>query len=72
MMFVKKGETIKLEILKELENGQRNKSKIFTNVVDNLGVPRPMVRRCSRELIAELSDKVKILTSDLERVKNEW
>lgn len=71
MIFVKKGELIRLEILKELENGQRNKSQIFTNVVDNLGVPRPMVRRCSRELIAELLDKVKILTSDLERVKNE-
>lgn len=70
MIFVKKGDSIKLEILKELENGQRNKSKIFTNVVDNLGVPRPMVRRCSRELIVEMLDKVKILTSDLNHLKS--
>ena len=70
MIYVKKGDSIKLEILKELENGIRDKSKIFTNVVDNLGVPRPMVRRCSRELIVEMLDKVKILTSHSDSVKN--
>jgi len=64
---MKQSETIKIAIMHYLDSGFTNKREIFTKVCDDLGVPRPTVRRCSRELIEELTEKVKVLQSDFER-----
>ena len=48
-------------IEKCIDNGMIDKSEIFTKVVDELGVPRPTVRRVARDLREELAKKVDIL-----------
>jgi len=58
---------IKIDILEALDNGETDKSIIFDMVEANLGVPRPTVRRCSRELLEELKSKVKILSRNWKR-----
>lgn len=47
-----------------LENGFTNKQDIYTKVVDDLGVPRPTVRRVARDLRNELIRKIQILQSE--------
>jgi len=58
---------IKIDILQALDNGETDKSIIFDIVEANLGVPRPTVRRCSRELVKELKQKIKVLTAQWKR-----
>ena len=55
---------IKAAINTLLDNGVRDKQDIYTKVVDELGVPRPTVRRVARDLRNELLDKIKILQSE--------
>lgn len=52
------------EIEKELEKGQTDKHKIYTNVCQLLQVPRPSVRRCGGTLKIILQRKVMILSDD--------
>lgn len=47
-----------------LEKGVTGKQDIYTRVVDDLGVPRPTVRRVARDLRNELLRKIQILQSD--------
>ena len=47
-----------------LDNGISDKQDIYTKVVDELGVPRPTVRRVARDLRNELLEKIKILQSE--------
>ncbi len=47
-----------------LDNGLSDKQDIYSKVVDELGVPRPTVRRVARDLRNELLTKIKILQSD--------
>jgi hypothetical protein len=42
-----------------------DKQDIYTKVVDELGVPRPTVRRVARDLRTELLQKIQILQSDM-------
>jgi hypothetical protein len=44
-----------------LDNGVTDKQDIYTKVVDQLGVPRPTVRRVARELRTELLQKIALL-----------
>ena len=55
---------IKAAINTLLDNGVRDKQDIYTKVVDDLGVPRPTVRRVARDLRNELLEKIKILQSE--------
>ncbi len=48
-----------------LDKGLTDKQDIYTKVVDELGVPRPTVRRVARDLRNELLDKIKILQSEI-------
>jgi len=57
---------IKEKINSILDNGVTSKNDIYTKVVDELGVPRPTVRRVARELRNELLEKIKILQSDIQ------
>ena len=44
-----------------------DKQDIYSKVVDNLGVPRPTVRRVARDLRNELLTKIKILQSEAQQ-----
>jgi hypothetical protein len=55
---------IKAAINSLLDKGVTDKQDIYTKVVDELGVPRPTVRRVARDLRNELLDKIQILQSD--------
>ena len=57
-------EFIKAAINNLLDNGVTDKQDIYTKVVDDLGVPRPTVRRVARDLRNELLEKIKILQSE--------
>ena len=45
-----------------------DKQDIYTKVVDELGVPRPTVRRVARDLRNELLEKIQILQSETRSV----
>ncbi len=51
-------------IEKYLDMGLTDKNEIFAKVVEELGVPRPTVRRVARDMRNEMLRKVKILQSD--------
>jgi len=48
-----------------LDKGITDKQDIYTKVVEELGVPRPTVRRVARDLRNELLQKIKILQSEV-------
>lgn len=56
---------IKDAINSYLDKGLTDKQDIYSKVVDELGVPRPTVRRVARDLRNELLAKIKILQSDI-------
>ena len=56
---------IKEAINSYLDKGVTDKQDIYTKVVDELGVPRPTVRRVARDLRTELLQKIQILQSDM-------
>ena len=55
---------IKAAINSLLDKGVTAKQDIYTKVVDELGVPRPTVRRVARDLRNELLEKIQIFQSD--------
>ena len=56
---------IKEAINSYLNKGLSDKQAIYSKVVDDLGVPRPTVRRVARDLRNELLEKIEILQSDI-------
>ena len=58
---------IKETINSLLDEGVTDKQDIYSKVVDNLGVPRPTVRRVARDLRNELLTKIKILQSETQQ-----
>jgi len=56
---------IKAAINTYLEKGLTDKQDIYSKVVEELGVPRPTVRRVARDLRNELLSKIKILQSEI-------
>ena len=57
-------------IEKYLDMGITDKEEIFQKVVDELGVPRPTVRRIARDMRNEMTRKIRILRSELDPEKN--
>ena len=55
---------IKEAINSFLDEGIKDKQDIYSKVVDELGVPRPTVRRVARDLRNELVAKIEILQSE--------
>ncbi len=55
---------IKQAINSLLDKGLTDKQDIYTKVVEELGVPRPTVRRVARDLRNELLQKIQILQSE--------
>ena len=58
------GDAIKEKLNYYLDRGMTDKTSIFTRVVDDLGVPRPSVRRIARQLRTEFLRRIQILQSD--------
>ena len=56
---------IKEAINSYLDKGVKDKQDIYSKVVDELGVPRPTVRRVARDLRNELLEKIQILQSEI-------
>ena len=56
---------IKQAINQLLDKGFTDKQDIYSKVVEELGVPRPTVRRVARDLRNELLQKIKILQSEV-------
>ncbi len=56
---------IKQAINSFLDKGLTDKQDIYSKVVEELGVPRPTVRRVARDLRNELVEKIKILQSEI-------
>ena len=48
-----------------LDKGFTDKQDIYSKVVEELGVPRPTVRRVARDLRNELLQKIQILQSEV-------
>jgi hypothetical protein len=61
---------IKQAINELLDKGFTDKQDIYTKVVEELGVPRPTVRRVARDLRNELLQKIKILQSEVPELEN--
>jgi hypothetical protein len=57
--------SIKQAINELLDKGITDKQDIYSKVVEELGVPRPTVRRVARDLRNELLQKIKILQSEV-------
>ncbi len=57
--------SIKQAINELLDKGLTDKQDIYSKVVEDLGVPRPTVRRVARDLRNELLQKIKILQSEV-------
>lgn len=57
---------IEVAIEQKLDRGIRDKQEIFSQVVTELNVPRPTVRRVARDLRIKYLDKVKVLQSDFD------
>jgi len=55
---------IKEAINSFLDKGVKDKQDIYSKGVDELGVPRPTVRRVARDLRNELVAKIEILQSE--------
>jgi len=56
---------IKQAINSCLDKGLTDKQDIYSKVVEELGVPRPTVRRVARDLRNELVEKIHILQSEV-------
>lgn len=61
---------IKQAINSYLERGLTDKQDIYSKVVEELGVPRPTVRRVARDLRNELLVKIKILQSEVPQTES--
>jgi len=58
---------IKEAINSYLNKGITDKQDIYSKVVEELGVPRPTVRRVARDLRNELLEKIQILQSEISK-----
>ena len=61
--------SIKQAINELLDKGITDKQDIYSKVVEELGVPRPTVRRVARDLRNELLQKIKILQSEVPEIE---
>jgi len=62
---------IKQAINSLLDKGLTDKQDIYTKVVEELGVPRPTVRRVARDLRSELLQKIQILQSEVPKLESD-
>ena len=56
---------IALSLEKYLDMGLTDKNEIYSKIIEELGVPRPTIRRIARDLRNEMIRKVRILQSEI-------
>ena len=56
---------VEVVIEEKLDAGMIDKHEIFRQVVEELGVPRPTVRRIARDLRNKYADRIKVLQSEV-------
>ncbi len=61
---------IALSLEKYLDMGLTDKNEIYSKIIEELGVPRPTIRRIARDLRNEMIRKVRILQSEIVPEKN--
>ncbi len=64
-MTKSQNDIIKEAIDQYLDKGLTDKQDIYTLVVQELGVPRPTVRRAARDLRNEMLDKIQVLNNEI-------
>jgi len=60
---------VEQEILNCIKLGMKDKSEIYDVIVEKLKIPRPTIRRVSRNFRIDLIEIIKILESDIPKVK---
>ena len=58
-------QVVEIALEQKLDAGMRDKHQIFAEVIDELGIPRPTVRRIARDLRNKYLDRVRILQSEV-------
>ena len=56
---------IEVALEQKLDAGMRDKTEIFTQIVQELNVPRPTVRRIARDLRNKYRDRIRVLQSEV-------
>lgn len=63
--MVNQSDNIAKKIDEYLNDGMEDKQAIYTKVVEELGVPRPTVRRVAGDLRNTLESKIRILEKEI-------
>ncbi len=56
---------IKMILNRCMDNGMNDKTDIYSMVCEETGSPRPTVRRVARDLRNDMTEKIRILQSEL-------
>jgi len=56
---------VEIALEKKLDAGMRDKTEIFSQIVEELNVPRPTVRRIARDLRNKYHDRIRVLQSEI-------
>jgi len=67
MQKITQSYTVKEKINRLIDEGETDQNKIYSKIVEELGVPRPTVRRIVRDLKIELMQKINILSGEPEK-----
>lgn len=67
-MLNSQSKQIEIAIIHQLDEGISKKTEIYDKVTDELGVPRPTVRRVARDLRSKLQERIKILNGEAEKL----
>ena len=65
-MLNSQSKQIETAIIQQLDKGITKKTEIYDKVVEELGTPRPTVRRVARDLKAKLQERINILNGTTE------
>ena len=65
-MLNNQSQRIETAIIAQLDKGMTKKTEIYDKVTDELGVPRPTVRRVARDLRSKLQERINILNGTTE------
>ena len=65
-MLNNQSQRIETAIIQQLDKGMTKKSEIYDKVVEELGTPRPTVRRVARDLRTKLQQRINILNGTTE------
>jgi len=65
-MLNNQSKQIETALIRQLDKGMTKKTEIYSKVVEELGIPRPTVRRVARDLRTKLQQRINILNGTTE------